>query len=55
MKQPKKLTRSQKECLSAHSLDWREWKLVEETDLYYRIIHKTDGRELQVDKRRKRK
>ena len=43
MKQPKKLTRNQKACLSAHSLDWRDWMLVEETEFYYRIIHKESG------------
>lgn len=37
MKQPKKLTREQKECLSAHYLNCKDWMLVEETDFYYRI------------------
>lgn len=32
MKQPKKLTREQKECLSAHYLNCKDWMLVEETD-----------------------
>ena len=31
MKQPKKLTREQKECLSAHYLNCKDWMLVEET------------------------
>lgn len=40
MKQPKKLTREQKECLSAHYLNCKDWMLVEETEFYYRIINK---------------
>lgn len=32
MKQPKKLTREQKECLSAHYLNCKDWMLVEETE-----------------------
>lgn len=55
MKQPKKLTREQKECLSAHYLNWREWMLVEEREFYYRIINKNTGAMKNVDKfRRKR-
>lgn len=38
MKQPKKLTREQKCCLSAHYLNWKDWMLVEETEFYYRMI-----------------
>lgn len=53
MKQPKKLTRDQKDCLSAHSLNWKEWMLVEETDFYYRIINKTSKIIKNVDKFRK--
>lgn len=30
MKQPKKLTREQKECISAHYLNCKDWMLVEE-------------------------
>lgn len=40
MKQPKKLTRDQKGCLSAHCLNWKEWMLIEETEFFYRIINK---------------
>ena len=53
MKQPKKLTRNQKACLSAYSLDWRDWMLVEETEFYYRIIHKESGIIKSVDKFRR--
>lgn len=57
MKQPKKLTRKQKECLSARDLNWRDWKLVGETEFYYRIVNKKTGVIKSVDKfirRRKR-
>ena len=40
MKQPKKLTRQQKECLSAHHLNAENWALVQETDFYLKIINK---------------
>lgn len=53
MKQPKKLTREQKECLSAHYLNCKDWMLVEETDFYYRIINKNTGVIKSVDKFRK--
>lgn len=53
MKQPKKLTREQKECLSAHYLNCKDWMLVEETDFYYRIINKNTGVIKSVDKFRR--
>lgn len=55
MKQPKKLTRDQKCCLSAHRLNWQDWMLVSETEFYYRIINKKTRAIKNVDKfRRKR-
>lgn len=53
MKQPKKLTRNQKCCLSAHCLNWKDWMMVEETDFYYRIVNKKTGAIKSVDKFRK--
>lgn len=50
MKQPKRLTRSQKECLSAHYLNADNWMLVEETDFYLKIINKQTGKIRSVDK-----
>ena len=44
MKQPKKLTREQKECLFAHYLNCKDWMLVDETEFYYRIINKNTCR-----------
>lgn len=53
MKQPKKLTRSQKECLMAHKLNPKEWMLVEETEFSYHVIHKVKGTKKLVDKFRR--
>ncbi len=50
MKQPKRLTRSQKECLSAHYLNAGNWMLVEETEFYLKIINKQTGKIRSVDK-----
>lgn len=50
MKQPKKLTYEQKRCLSAHYLNWKDWMLVEETELYYKIVNKKTGAIKSVDK-----
>ena len=50
MKQPKRLTRSQKECLSAHYLNADNWMLVEETEFYLKIINKQTGKIMSVDK-----
>lgn len=53
MKQPKKLTRQQKMCLSAHRLRADEWMLVEETDFYLKIINKSTGARKSLDKYRR--
>lgn len=53
MKQPKKLTREQKVCLSAHYLNPKNWMLVEETDFYLKIIHKSTGKRKSIDKFRR--
>lgn len=50
MKQPKKLTRNQKECLSAHHLNAENWMLIEETEFYLKIINKQTGVKKIVDK-----
>lgn len=55
MKQPKKLTRAQKEIVSSHGLNADEWALVEETDFYYKLINKTSGVRKSIDKFRRKK
>ena len=54
-KRPKKLTRNQKLCLSAHKLNPNEWMFLEETDFYYRIVNKTSGVIKSVDKFKREK
>ena len=53
MKQPKKLTRAQKECLMAHGLNPKDWALVEETEFCFHIIHKEKGTTKLIDKFRR--
>lgn len=53
MKQPKKLTRQQKEIVSGHSLNVGEWMFVEELEYYIRIINKRTGAAKLVDKFRR--
>lgn len=53
MKQPKKLTRRQKECLSANRLKADNWMLLEETDFYLKIVNKATGKKRTLDKFRR--
>lgn len=53
MKQPKKLTRDQKVCVSAHHLSPKEWSLVRETEFYLYIVNKESGRVKAIDKFRR--
>ena len=50
MKQPKKLTRSQKEAVSAAYLNASEWMLVDEKELYLKLINKVTNKRKIVDK-----
>ena len=53
MKQGKRLTRNQKECLSAHHLNADSWQLVSESEFYYKIIHKETKQIKTIDKFRR--
>lgn len=53
MKQPKKLTREQKEALTASHLNAKEWMLIEETDFYLKVVNKETGQRKSVDKFRR--
>lgn len=55
MKNPKKLTRTQKEIVSAHGLNTEHWSLVQEMEFYLRIINKQTGQTRMIDKFRKSK
>lgn len=50
MKQPKALTREQKEIVSSHNLPAKDYMLVEETEFYYKLIHKETGKMKTIDK-----
>ena len=55
MKQVKRLTREQKECVSAHNLNAKEWSFVKETESYIYIIKKGTKQMKSLDKFRRRK
>lgn len=50
MKQPKKLTREQKEICSAHGLNPENYMLVEEMMFYIKVIEKNASKILYLDK-----
>lgn len=50
MKQHKKLTREQKIAVSATGLNADNWELVEQTEFYLKIIHKTLGKTRRIDR-----
>ena len=56
MKQPSKPTRAQKEIIASHDLVVHEWMVINATEFYLYLIHKTTGRKKTIDnlKRRKR-
>ena len=49
-KQPKPLTRNQKELLSRIGLNWKEWSLMKEMETKLILIHKQTGRIKAVNK-----
>lgn len=55
MKQPKKLTRAQKEAVSAANLNPENWMLVREMEFYIKIVNKETGKQKMIDKFRKGK
>lgn len=55
MKQPKALTREQKETVTNNGLIASQWMLVEDLGSYLKIIHKDSGKIRIVDKYRKGK
>ena len=56
MKRPSKPTRNQKEIIASHDLIVDEWMVVNATEFYLFLIHKTTGRKKTIDifTRRKR-
>lgn len=49
MKQPKKLTRMQKEIVHSHGYNVDEWMVRRETEFHLYLIHKNTGKRLTVD------
>lgn len=50
MKQAKRLTREQKEAVSAAGLLPENWALIEQTEFYLKIINKVSGTVRRVDR-----
>ena len=50
MKQPKALTREQKEVVSSHGLPAKNYMLVEEMEFYLKLIHKDTEKIKIIDK-----
>lgn len=51
MKQPKALTRNQKEAVSAYNLNPKDWAYVEDiSEMYIKIINKDTGKVKLIDK-----
>lgn len=55
MKQPKKLTREQKQIVSNHYLNPQNWMLVKESEFYLTIIHKESNNIRIIDRFVRRK
>lgn len=53
MKQPKKLTREQKEIVAGHNMNPKEWMFVEESDFTITVYHKEKGIKKMIDKFKK--
>lgn len=50
MKQPKKLTREQKQIVSNTGFVPDNWMLEQETEFYLKIVHKTTGTRRTIDR-----
>ena len=53
MKQPKKLTKEQKQAVSAYHLNAKNWMLLEEIGEYLKIINKDTGKTKIIDRNRR--
>ena len=50
MKQPKKLTRTQKEIVHSQGYNVDEWMVRRETEFHVCLVHKDAGRRVTIDK-----
>ena len=53
MKQPKKLTKEQKQAVSAYHLNAKNWMLLEKMGEYLKIINKETGKTKIIDRNRR--
>lgn len=49
MKQPKKLTRTQKEIIRSHGLNEKDYMVQKESDFYLVLKHRTNGTLKRID------
>ncbi|OYO43031.1 hypothetical protein CG709_20570 [Lachnotalea glycerini] len=54
IKQPKKLTREQKEIVANNNLITKEWMFADDLGSYLKIIHKNTGKIKLIDKYKKK-
>lgn len=50
MRQPKKLTKQQEECVSAHGLNTDDWCYLFETESCYIVMRKDSGQKKWINK-----
>lgn len=50
MKNPKRLTREQKIAVSANGLNPDNWLLIEQSEFYLKIIHKSSKKIRRIDR-----
>lgn len=49
-KRPRVPTRRQKECLTSHYMNAKEWFVCGETEFYLKIINRYNGQKKTIDK-----
>lgn len=54
IKQPKKLTREQKEIVANNNMIAKEWMFADDLGSYLKIIHKTTGKIKLIDKHKRK-
>lgn len=54
VKQPKKLTRKQKNIVSSHRLNANDWMLEKETEFYLYLVSKDGAKKKIIDKFKRR-
>lgn len=55
MKQGRRLTRNEKEIVSSHGLNPKDYSYLSETEFYLKLVNKTTGVQKMIDKFRRNK